>query len=45
MNNLLSLWHGEHAKFARLLDLLETELHVFHDGGQPDYALMSDIVR
>ncbi len=45
MADLLHLWHGEHAKFARLLDLLETELRVFHIGGQPDFALMTDIVR
>lgn len=45
MADLLHLWHGEHAKFARLLDLLENELRVFHDGGQPDFALMTDIVR
>ena len=45
MTDLLHLWHGEHAKFARLLDLLEKELSVFHDGGQPDFELMSDIVR
>jgi hemerythrin-like domain-containing protein len=37
-------WHAEHANFAALLDLLEQELAAFHDGGEPDYGLMLDIL-
>jgi hemerythrin-like domain-containing protein len=45
MSDLLALWHGEHAKFSRLLDLLEAQVRVFHDGDQPDFEMMGDIVR
>lgn len=38
------LWHAEHLNFARLLDLLETELTAFRGGGRPNYDLMVDIV-
>lgn len=44
MADLLALWRGEHSKFSRLLNLLEDQVRVFHDGGQPDYELMTDIV-
>lgn len=37
-------WHADHVYFGRLLDLLETQVEVFHAGGQPDYALMLDIL-
>jgi len=39
-----ALWHAEHANFARLLDILEKQLDTFHEGGQPNYELMLDIV-
>ncbi len=38
------LWHAEHLNFARLLDLLETELTAFRGGARPNYDLMVDIV-
>lgn len=44
MSDLLIRWHAEHAKFGRLLGLFEKQLDSFRDGGDPDYALMSDIV-
>jgi hemerythrin-like domain-containing protein len=44
MADLLALWHAEHVKFGRLLNLLEQQVHAFHAGEQPDYDLMSDIV-
>lgn len=44
MADLLALWHAEHAKFGRLLVLFERELEAFHDGNEPDYALMTDIL-
>ena len=40
-----SLWHSEHARFARLLDVLEKQLAAFLEGGQPNYRLMLDIVE
>ncbi|MGE0312105.1 MAG: hemerythrin domain-containing protein [Lautropia sp.] len=45
MSDLLVRWHAEHAKFGRLLALFERQLDAFHDGGDPDYGLMTDIVE
>ncbi len=44
MGTFLSIWHQEHLRFARVLDLLEVQLHAFHAGGEPDYALMCELV-
>ena len=45
MNHQIALWHGEHVRFARLLDLLEEQVARFHEATQPpDYELMRDIV-
>jgi hemerythrin-like domain-containing protein len=44
MIDQIALWHEEHARFARLLDLLDAQLAVFHEGGEPDYEVMRDIV-
>jgi hemerythrin-like domain-containing protein len=38
-------WHAEHKDFRRLLDVLDREVAIFHDGGQPNYDLMIDIVQ
>ncbi len=40
----LALWHSEHVVFARLLELLETQVAAFHAGEAPNYDLMTDIV-
>lgn len=40
----IAAWHEEHAYFRRLLRLLRKELDVFHAGGDPNYALMQDVV-
>ena len=40
----LAVWHAEHINFARLLDLLETQVAAFHRGERPNYELMGDIV-
>ena len=40
----ISAWHGEHARFARLLDFLEKQMAAFHAGQSPDYDLMRDVV-
>ena len=44
MNDPMIRWHAEHANFSALLDLLEEELAAFHDGGEPDYGLMLDVL-
>lgn len=43
--DLAAVWRAEHANFARLLDLLESEVAAFRLGEQPDYDLMLDIVH
>jgi hemerythrin-like domain-containing protein len=40
----LAKWHAEHVNFARLLDLLETQVAAFHRAERPNYDLMGDIV-
>jgi hemerythrin-like domain-containing protein len=40
----VTLWHGEHQRFARLLDFLETQMAAFHAGEHPQYELMRDAV-
>ncbi len=44
MATLLDQWHAEHAAFARLLELFDTQLTAFHEGERPNYELMTDIV-
>ena len=44
MSDPSALWHAEHANFSRLLDLLEQQVALFHEGGQPDYGLMLDAI-
>ena len=45
MTNPIAAWHADHVNFTRLFDLLEEQLATFHEGGQPDYALMLDVVQ
>ena len=40
----LALWHADHVNFGRLLNLLENQFVIFHDGDSPDYTLMLDII-
>jgi len=40
----IAAWHADHVRFARLLDVLEKEVAVFHGGDAPDYERMRDIV-
>jgi len=44
MPDTLNLWHAEHVNFARLLNLLDDQLAVFHNGSTPDYELMQNIM-
>ena len=44
MNDPLAFWHEEHVNFAKLLNLLEGQLNLFHRSQTPNYALMLDIM-
>jgi len=44
MPDTLALWHAEHVNFAKLLNLLEGQLSLFHGGKSPDYELMLNIM-
>ena len=44
MADPIAVWHAEHVRFARLLDFLELQVAVFHDGIDPDYELMRDVI-
>lgn len=44
MSDTLSQWHVDHVNFAKLLDLLEDEFTIFHDGSSPNYELMLEIM-
>ena len=44
MPDTLTQWHTEHVNFAKLLNLLEAELNLFHKGDSPNYELMLDIM-
>lgn len=45
MANEIEKLKAEHGNFRKLLDLLETQLSLFHHGEQPDYQLMTDILH
>ena len=45
MTEPIAIWRADHARFARLLDLVERELAAFHTGEQPNYALLLDVVQ
>lgn len=44
MPETLTMWHAEHVNFARLLNLLDDQLALFHGGNTPDYELMQNIM-
>ena len=44
MNDPVAFWHEEHANFAKLLNLLEAQLNLFHRSQTPNYALMFDFM-
>ena len=39
-----AVWHAEHVRFERLLDYLDRQLPAFHEGQDPDYELLRDVV-
>lgn len=44
MADHVAKWHRDHVNFSRLLDLLETQIDLFHEGQDPDYELMRDVM-
>ena len=44
MQEQILKWKAEHVDFLRLLDLLELQISLFHEGTTPNYDLMLDIV-
>jgi hemerythrin-like domain-containing protein len=44
MADPIALWHAEHANFSRLLNVLDEQVAEFHDGQEPVFGLMLDIV-
>lgn len=44
MPDTLSLWRAEHVNFTKLLDILEHQLRLFHEGASPNYEMMLDIM-
>jgi len=44
MADPVDAWHAEHVRFVQVLNLLEQQVGVFHEGGSPEYALMLDAV-
>jgi hemerythrin-like domain-containing protein len=44
MADPIAVWHAEHMRFARLLDFVEQQMTVFHDGEDPDYELLRDVL-
>ncbi|MGH8678203.1 MAG: hemerythrin domain-containing protein [Burkholderiales bacterium] len=44
MARQIDLWETEHRNFARLLDILEAQLALFHQAQEPNYELMLDIM-
>lgn len=45
MTDPVAIWHAEHVRFASLLDFIEEQMVEFHDGGDPDYELLRDVVH
>lgn len=44
MERQIVKWKAEHVDFLRLLDLLELQISLFHEGATPRYDVMLDIV-
>jgi hemerythrin-like domain-containing protein len=44
MSAALAQWHTEHVNFAKLIDVVEAQLDLFHDGATPHYELMQDVM-
>lgn len=44
MADPVAVWHAEHMRFAGLLDFIEQQMTAFHEGTDPDYELLRDVV-
>ena len=44
MADPVAVWHAEHMRFASLLDFIEQEMDAFHEGNDPNYELLRDVV-
>jgi hemerythrin-like domain-containing protein len=44
MSSPIVAWHQEHVRFNQLLALMQREMDRFHDGEDPDYQLMLDVL-
>ncbi|MFC1684646.1 hemerythrin domain-containing protein [Pseudomonadota bacterium] len=44
MNDIMKGLHQDHAQFARLMSLLERELDRFHNGDEPAFDLLIDLL-
>ena len=44
MRNVIGELRTEHANMARLLKILDQQIEIFEAAGQPDYAIMQDII-
>ena len=45
MHPVMTRLHQDHARLARLLDLFEGVLDRFHDGAEPDYELLCEMLE
>ncbi len=45
MSETIRILHQEHKELARILDVLEAQLDIYHQGGVPDFDLIGDIVH
>ena len=44
MTDYIAKWYREHLNFSKLLDLLETQINLFHEDKHPNYELMLDVM-
>ena len=44
MADPVAVWHAEHMRFVSLLDFIEQQMSAFHEGKDPDYQLIYDVV-
>nr|VFK39282.1 MAG: Hemerythrin-like domain-containing protein [Candidatus Kentron sp. SD]VFK44119.1 MAG: Hemerythrin-like domain-containing protein [Candidatus Kentron sp. SD]VFK79122.1 MAG: Hemerythrin-like domain-containing protein [Candidatus Kentron sp. SD] len=45
MSGMIKQLHTDHMNMARLLDLIDEQMELFHTGNAPDYVLMMDIMQ
>lgn len=45
MSDIIHKLRIDHLNISRLLDILEEQLQLFHEGDKPDYVLMLDIMQ